>query len=304
MILNYQTWKSINENESSVHEVYVTCDFRIATTKLKIGSIRSEETVALIMDKIISFFPNIDYVKGHSKDNQKAISIPQDKFEDLDGNTEPLLFEIPDVFYIPNSISYPAILINWFNDNAKENFSKNPKIVKCILKDEFLNYSKEDLINRIEKDLIQKFGIRDDEIVDEIENMMLSKSLGEIGGKVSDLNEALVKKLGFTENIKQTIELLNEEDLKVTDIDIANIDSQVSERVNKLLIDYSKLSEEDFNNVAIEIIATLEYLGTSLLNFGKEATKVARKYSDILLDHLDKYPDLLEILYEIKDKKK
>ena len=302
MILNYRTWKSINEETSSVQEVYVTCDFR-TPTQFKGDKLGAEEILALTMAKIVSLFPNMSYAKGHSRDHRKAISIPQDKFEDLDGNTEPLLFEIPDKPYITNSLAYPTLIINWFKDNAKENFSKQPKVIKCILKDEFLNYSKDDLINRIEKDLIDKFGIPEDQIIDEIENMMLSKSLGEIGGKVSDLNTDLVKKIGFTEIIKRSIELFKGQDLNVNIIDLDNIDSQLEKRINLLLIDYSKLSKEEFDKTMSEILNTLEYLGTSLLNFGKDATKIARKYSDLLLNHLDKYPDVLETLYELKDKR-
>lgn len=292
MILNYTHWKVLTESSNSKVNVRATCilqkDSPSSFSQNSYSQTIESDDVEL---KLIELFPN-----GKASDRESIFTIPQDKFEDLDGETRPLVLEIPNRINAETGGGYPRVIWNWFKENAKENFSIKQNVIDCLLKEEFLNYSESEIIAKMSSDLTEKYGISDETIVDEVEHIMLSQSLGEIGGSVSDLSKALLKKIATSISIQKAIEQFKKTDFKLEIIDTANLDEQLAERINPLLIDYSTLSQEELDKVLTEISKTLQVLN-GLFNLGKDISSIALKRSDDLLNHLDNYPETLEKLY-------
>lgn len=288
MILSYSNWKILIESSDANLKLHAQGTLSEKPTASRMNRERSDKLIEAITSQITSLFPDATV-------ESNIITIPQNKFEDIDGQTNALQINLPSWLGIIDDLNYPTIIWNWFNENSKENFSKAKNKVNCLLKEEFLNYSKDELINKIETDLLEKHGISSDGIIDEIEHIMLSQSLGEIGGNVETLVQELIEKMGSSFNIKNSIELLKSTNLNLDLIDVNKLDSQINERLNKIIIDYSKLSPEELKLVLEEIAKTLKFLNT-LFVLGKDISKIALKQSDKLLDHLDEYPKVLEML--------
>lgn len=292
MILSYSNWKILTESSDSTVRLYVQAKLSDKAAHSRTNRVESDRILTDVKLKLLAMFPN-----ATSDDITSEIIIPQDRFEDLEGKTEPLKIKLPTFFLISPELVYPIIISSWFKNNCKEDFSKgDTKTVNCLLKDEFLNYSKDQLIDRIKSDLFKMHGISDDDIRDEIEHIMLSQSLGEIGGSVESLTKKLIDKLGNMSSIENSIERLEELNIEFDRFDVSTIDSQIENRFSRILVDYSKLSKKQLNTVLEEIAKTLQFLN-KLFDLGKEISKIALKRSDELLDHLDKYPKVLEMLY-------
>jgi hypothetical protein len=292
VILSYSNWKILTESSDSTVRLYVQAKLSDKIANSRINRAESDQILTGVKLKILSIFPN-----ATSDDAASVIIIPQEKFEDLEGKTEPLKIKLPTFFSISPEIAYPKIISDWFIKNCKEDFSKgDTRIVNCLLNDEFLNYSKDQLIDKINADLFKTNGISDEEIQDEIEHIMLSQSLGEIGGSVESLTKKLIDTLGNMSSIENSIKLLEELNIEFDRFDVSTIDSQIENRFSRILVDYSKLSKKQLNVVLEEIANALQFLN-KLFDLGKEISKIALKRSDELLDHLDNYPKVLEMLY-------
>lgn len=285
MILNYTHWKVLTESSNSKINVRATCTLLKDSPNYFSQTIESDD----VESKLIELFPN------GTASNHEFI-IPQDKFEDLDGETHPLVLEIPNRISVEIGGAYPQVIWNWFKENAKENFSVKQNVIDCLLKEEFLNYSESEVIAKMSSNLTEKYEISNETILDEVEHIMLSQSLGEIGGSVSNLSKALIKKIATSISIQKAIEQFKKTNFKLEIIDTAKLDEQLAERVNPLLIDYSNLSQEELDKVLTEISKTLQVLN-GLFNLGKDISSIALKRSDDLLNHLDNYPNVLEKLY-------
>jgi len=287
MLLNYTNWNRLYESEGTT-EVYLNFFLKPEPT-ITIDTVNND-----ISQAVRKYFPTASIRPSG------FLVIPNDKFEDFEGNKEELVLELPGKSVIKSN-GYTTLLKGYLEDESgKKVYHPTGRLE--IMAPEFLaKYSESEIAEAISRDIYAKKVTPILEGIESgIENLMISKTLGDTF--YSDKNAK-----AFMDSLAEallTIHYLRAVDSTRIERDEINLDTfkgTLLKRLDEFTIDYSKISGDDLTILADKVTKFLQYTAKILRTRGDEAKRIGEEIRNLLLEHIEKYPNLMERMVELSN---
>ena len=284
MILSYNNWKRLVEStDTDSNQIDSYFEWKGIQ-----DSIRANDEYRSLIDLILSKFPGA---------TEAALNITIPNPEDPEN---PLYLRLPTTSPSSRQPLQPNRLIT---DALKElgvysKQGRNDVFNWVLMKPEYADLSEEEFRELIINQILKKHDTSSlSNIKEEIDNLFLLISLNMEGVGAADLHE-FSKNLVDSAIVNSSIEKIKSIPIKKILVNRATLSKDLADKAQSLLIDYSKLSEDESRTTINDIINYFKYI--SQTTGGKDETLAAagNKSATIVLRHLDQYPEFKKRLVQ------
>jgi hypothetical protein len=325
ILVDYKTWATFNNlSESTQSDIKIFLSVDLEKNSGVHWTHRAQfDRMEKVFKKIQRLFPTSEIKNRSVKSTGVSyleLTIFQDKFEDSEGNFKALTINTPKISKKvdeileneENNIDFRTLVTKWIETNSKERtvrkadtsrenaYSAN-KIIEAILNDEFMDYDKARLIERISSDILEEHceNSSDDFIISQIESAMISQASDGLAGDPDEIIIDLVANLILCIEAEEAVEVFKSSNIIFQIVDLGSIESSIEKKMDGILIDYSTLSESELDILIQRTAELVRYLAHTATKYGKDAKRVALNHVYQILDHFENYPKEREKLVSI-----
>jgi hypothetical protein len=287
MLLNYTNWNRLYESEGTT-EVYLNF-FLKPEPKLTSEDIKND-----VFQAVSKYFPNAQLK------NRNFIEIPNDKFEDFEGNMNSLMLDIP-MTSINTSTGYATLLRQYLEKITGKKVVATTGRFEIMSPNQLAKYPESEITQAISKDIYaEQVKPVLDGLESTIENLMMSKALGETFYSEKDAKAVMTNLVEALANIHY-LRVIDATRVDRDEINLDTFEETLQKRLDEFLIDYSELSGDDLTIMADKVTKFLQYTAKILRTRGDKVKRIGEEVRNQLLEHIDKYPNLMERMVELSE---
>lgn len=302
MLLKYSRWRKINENFSEIQYYFL---FDLDREKpIRYEEVDPSELVEKISALIKEKAPSIRFEKMIFG----GITILNDTYENIEGEKEELDLDFTrdrvDFSRKEAQLNYSDLITRIILEMTQSTINKKPSKYEIIPKTEFENLTADEIkktfVQRTKEIIEAETGYSLDlaDLAEEIDALLIQKSIGSLFFSENE-TQKLIKRLVHYLNFQEIAKAIQNTPIQVEKINISQYSEELSEKTKKFMIDYSKLSDSEINEMREPIMEYLYFLGKTLRGRGGVLLQLGLTNAKAILDHLGKFPGLMEKLHSV-----